>query len=152
MSFKPFAPETGACAQLASLAAKIAAQSPQISPRDFILALGEQAAGIRRGMWGGFDLLRGGRNLIFGGGFKPEFDDHSGGQVRHFTGIAVSSVRFGPRLTTWLSENIRRDPAGSPDGRLTLVAVDFSKKLLKGEVPVNAAGQWLQEKLCNSEH
>jgi hypothetical protein len=137
-----------ACQQLTALAEKIAGENPSLSPKEFILTLGEQAAGIRHGFRGLFDLLKGGTNLIPGGGFKPEYDDGSGGQVRHFVGIAVSSLRFGPKLTVWLSETVRRDPANTPDGRLTLVAVDFCQKLLKGELQVTTAGQWLRDHLC----
>ncbi|MBN9389718.1 MAG: hypothetical protein J0I20_16950 [Chloroflexi bacterium] len=140
-----------ACQQLADLAEKIAGESPSLSPKEFILTLGKQAAGIRHAFWGLFDLLKGGSNLIPGGGFKPEYDDGSGGQARHFVGIAVSNLRFGPKLTTWLSETVRRDPAHSPDGRLTLAAVDFSQKLLKGELAITAAGQWLRNQLCQPQ-
>jgi hypothetical protein len=140
--------EANACQRLAGLAGKITAQNPGLSPRDFILALGEQAAGIRRGPPGLLDLLKGGNNLLPGGGFQSEYDDGSGGQARHFIGIAVSSVTFGPKLTVWLSETVRRDPADSPDGRLTLAAIDFTRKLLNGELPTASAEQWLRDNLC----
>jgi hypothetical protein len=151
MSYIYSAEGTTACQQLTALAEKIAGENPALSPKEFILALGEQAAGIKGGFRGFFDLLKGGKNLLPGSGFKPEYDDSSGGQVRHFVGIAVSSLRFGPKLTVWLSETVRRDPADTPDGRLTLVAVDFSQKLLKGELPITAAGQWLRDNLCHSQ-
>lgn len=149
MSYTYSMGETSACQKLVELARKMASQNPGLSPKDFILTLGEQAAGIRRGPLRLLDLVKGGKNLLPGSGFKSEYDDGSGGQVRHFVGIAVSRITLGPKLTVWLSETVRRDPAGSPDGRLTLAAIDFSQKLLKGEIPITSAGQWLRENLCN---
>ena len=140
--------ESNACCKLADLADELARQ-PGISPREFICQLGEKAAGIRPGLWRYLDLLKGGANPLPGSGFRPEFDDGSGGQTRHFAGIAVSCLLFGPKLTVWISENIRRDPPTSPDGRLTLAATDFSQKLVKGQMPPGAAGQWIRDNLSN---
>jgi hypothetical protein len=137
-----------ACRDLAALADQIAARQDIRSPREFICCLGEQAAGIRPGLRRYFDLLKGGRTLLPGGGFQPQFDDNSGGQTRHFIGIAVSSLTFGPGLTVWLSENIRRDRADRPDGQLTLAAIQFTQKLLAGELLPTAAGDWICANLC----
>lgn len=152
MSHTNSADGASACQKLADLATSIATQNPTLTPKEFILTLGEQAAGIRRGPWGFLDLLRGGRNALPGGGFRPEFDDGSGGQVRHFGGIAVSCIWFGPKMTVWLSETVRRDAANSPDGRLTLAAVEFCHRLLEGELPIAAAGEWLRDHLCRPEN
>jgi hypothetical protein len=140
--------ELNACRNLAALADQLAVRPDIRSPREFIYCLGEQAAGIRQGPWRYFDLLKGGRTLLPGGGFRPQFDDNSGGQTRHFIGIAVSSLTFGPKLTVWLSENIRRDRADRPDGQLTLAAIQFTQKLLAGELLPTTAGEWICANLC----
>jgi hypothetical protein len=140
--------ETNACRDLAVLADQLAARQDIRTPGEFISCLGEQVAGIRPGFWRYFDLLKGGRNSLPGGGFRPQFDDNSGGQARHFAGIAVSCLVFGPKLTIWLSENIRRDRADQPDGQLTLAAVRFTRKLLEGELLPTAAGKWICDNLC----
>ena len=74
-------PETNACCKLAELAEEVAARN--VKPREFIYALGEKAAGIRPGLWRYFDLLKGGRTLMLGQGFRPELDDGSGGHKDH---------------------------------------------------------------------
>lgn len=142
------ATESNACCKLAGLADELARQ-PGITPKDFIYKLGEKAAGIRPGLWRYFDLFKGGANPLPGKGFKAEYDDGSGGQARHFAGIAVSCLTLGPKLTVWVSENLRLDQPNTPDGRLTLAAADFTQKLVKGELPPTQAGQWIRDNLSD---
>ncbi|HEX2913625.1 MAG TPA: hypothetical protein VH186_22670 [Chloroflexia bacterium] len=140
--------QNSACCKLADLADNLANSSTTLSPKDFITLMGERAAGIRPGLWRYFDLLRGGQDLIPGKGFRSEYNDGSEGQVRHFAGIAVSTITFGPKLTIWISENIRLDKASSPDGRLTIAAIGFTTRLLGGQIPVSAAGEYIRQNLC----
>jgi hypothetical protein len=142
------ASETNACCKLAELAEELAARQDIRTAQDFIFRLGERAAGIRPGFRSFFDLFLAGRNLLPGHGFRPEFEDGSDGQARHFAGVAVSSAILGPKLTIWLSEKIRLDPPDQPDGRLTLMAVSFSQKLVRGELLPQASGHWIRENLC----
>jgi len=135
-----------ACKRLAILAGNIAARDR--SAEQFLIDLGKQGAGIRSGRLALIDLARDGRNVILGRGFRPEFDDGTRGQVRHFVGVARASMFGGSTLTRWISENLRRDPAGSPDGRLADEAIAFSQTLLAGRLRVSAASAWIRQRLC----
>lgn len=117
-------------------------------PREFLLRLGTEAAGIRRGPAAVVDLARGGTNVIPGGGVKRRFDDETDGQIRHFAGIATAAARIGPRLARTLSITVLKDPPTSADGRLSDAAVDFARQLLSGELPVSDASAWIERTLC----
>ncbi|WP_193047939.1 hypothetical protein [Mycolicibacterium baixiangningiae] len=135
-----------ACARIVALAKRQGAQHSD--PRAFLMAFGRQGAGIRGGVLGVWDLARGGRDVLSGGGFNGEFDDGSGGQARHFCGIIVSACWFGRRLTRFVSVLIRRDRHDSADGRLSDAALDFVRLVRAGEVSVDAAHVWIAAQLC----
>ncbi|HEY6636359.1 MAG TPA: hypothetical protein VIZ61_01630 [Solirubrobacterales bacterium] len=140
-------PLTGtACERLAGLAANLAVRDR--TAEKFLTDLGQQAAGIRPGRLALVDLARDGRNIILGRGFKSEFDDGTRGQVRHFVGVARASMFGGPVLTRWISENLRRDPADSPDGRLADQGIDFAQALFAGRLQLRAASGWIRQRLC----
>jgi hypothetical protein len=140
-----FHPE--ACERLAELLEQLAGNNP--SPRRFIVALGRDGAGIRPGFIGVVDLLRGGKDIIVGRGFRRHYADATTGQVRHFAGTATATARFGPRLTRWLSEHVRNDPVASADGRLTDAGIDFARELLDRRLEVTEAAGWIRRNLCN---
>ncbi|HKH41452.1 MAG TPA: hypothetical protein VKA41_06310 [Solirubrobacterales bacterium] len=135
-----------ACQRLAGLAANLAARDR--TAEAFLTDLGQQGAGIRPGRFALIDLARDGRNMIQGRGFKPEFDDGTRGQVRHFAGAARASMFGGTALTRWISEQLRDDPADSPDGRLADEGIAFAQALLAGRLEPNAASGWIRERLC----
>jgi hypothetical protein len=140
-------PLTGsACQRLAGLAANLAAQDR--TAEQFLIDLGKQGAGIRANRFALLDLARDGRNIIVGRGFKPPFDDGTRGQVRHFVGVARASMFGGSTVTRWLSENLRNDPADSPDGRLADQGIDFAQSLLAGRLELNEASGWIRQRLC----
>ena len=56
----------------------------------------------------------------------------------------------GSALTRWISENLRRDPAGSPDGRLADEGIDFAQALLAGRLELSEASEWIRETLCKA--
>jgi hypothetical protein len=135
-----------ACQRLAGLAANLAARDR--TAERFLIDLGQQGAGIRPGRFALLDLARDGRNVIVGRGFKPEFDDGTRGQVRHFVGVARASMFGGSVVTRWISENLRGDPADSPDGRLGDEGIDFAQTLLAGRLELSAAPGWIRDRLC----
>ena len=137
-----------ACRRLAGLAANLAARDR--TAERFLTDLGQQGAGIRPGRFALLDLARDGRNVLVGRGFKPEYDDGTRGQVRHFVGVARASMFGGSVVTRWISENLRRDPANSPDGRLADQGIDFAQALLAGRLQLSAASGWIRARLCNS--
>lgn len=137
-----------ACQRLAGLAANIAARDR--SAERFLIDLGKQGAGIRTGRFALIDLANDGRNIILGRGFMPEFDDGTRGQVRHFVGVSRASMFGGSALTRWISENLRRDPADSPDGRLADEGIDFAQALLAGRLEPSEASAWIRDRLCRS--
>jgi hypothetical protein len=143
--------KSNACNALAALADEIASTSLDATPKSFILALGERAAGIDLGLEGYIDLMRGGENSLPGRGFRGEFDDSTDWQVRHFAGAAAATALFGADATRWLTANVLRDAPGTADGRLTEAAIEFSTLLLNGELPLEDASQWMLEKLCGEE-
>jgi hypothetical protein len=143
----PTEPLSGtACQRLAGLAANLAVRDR--STERFLIDLGQQGAGIRPGRLALVDLASDGHNIIFGRGFKAEFDDGTRGQVRHFVGVARASMFGGSVITRWISENLRRDPADSPDGRLADEGIDFAQSLLAGRLSLSAASGWIRERLC----
>ncbi len=99
-----------ACERLAGLADYLADTDDNVN--DFLLDLGQQAAGISKGRRALADLARGGRNRIPGKGFKQRFDDGSVGQVRHFVGYVRASMFGGTNVTRWISEHLRHDAPG----------------------------------------
>ena len=138
-----------ACAALAELAAREALACR--GPRDLVRRLGRTGAGIRPGALGVVDLARAGRDGLPGRGFRPELDDGTDGQVRHFCGIAAACDRFGPIATRWVSIHLRRDPPDAPDGRLTDLAIEFVALLHGGRLDVADAAGWLLRTLCEPD-
>ena len=134
------------CAELVSIVERLGRETTR--PRQFLLRLGTEAAGIRRGPLGFVDLARGGSNRLHGGGIRKPLDDRTGGQVRHFAGIATAAARVGPTPTRWLSILIGRDHPASADGRLTDLAVSFARQLLSGELPTTDAAGWVERNIC----
>src|SRR5688572_16956395 len=104
------------CKELADVSDRIVAADPEISPADYLRALGSLVAGIDPGIEGIVDLARGGSNQVSGRGFAPEFDDDSDGQARHFAGVAASVEVFGGRAAEFLAHTFVDDP-DTPDGR-----------------------------------
>ena len=136
-----------ACADLVDTAARIAAVSP--SPRTFLLQLGVEAGGVRRGPRWLLDAGRGGRNRLPGGGFRGHIDDGTAGQARHFAGIVAVATRIGPALTRWLSIHLGRDAPDTADGRLTDHALDFVRRTLDGRLSPSEAPAWIRMHLCD---
>jgi hypothetical protein len=135
-----------ACERLAGLAGQLAEADDSVN--EFLLDLGEDGAGISTGRRALADLARGGRNRIPGKGFKQRFDDGSIGQVRHFVGYARASMFGGTSVTRWISEHLRHDPAGSPDGRLGDEGIEFAQDLISGRLSLSDASAWLRGRLC----
>jgi hypothetical protein len=94
------------------------------------------------------DLARGGHNRILGNGFKRPYDDGTRGQVRHFVGFARATIYGGASPTRWISEHLRNDAAGSPDGRLGDEGIEFTQDLLQGKLELSSASEWLRTRLC----
>lgn len=134
------------CQRLAGLAGQLAAEDP--SPGEFLAALGREGAGIRQGSRGFADLLRGGHNRIPGRGFLKRYDDGTQGQVRHFVGISVATLYGRGNPARWISEHLRRDPEGTPDGQLTDRGIDFATGVLKGDLALDDASGWVLSHLC----
>jgi len=140
--------EPSACARLALTAERVGRLVPD-DARRFLVALGKEVAGVRRGPLALVDLAHGGRTKIAGTGFRPELSDGSRSQARHFVGVARSVTVLGPALTVWVSEHLRRDARTSADGRLSLLAVEFARELMSGRLPVDAAAGWIRSNLCD---
>lgn len=138
--------DADACSRLAALADELACS--HTAPRPFLVALGRQAAGVRTGPLGVIDLAVGGRNTLAGHGFRPHLDDGTGGQVRHFVGVARTVTLLGSTVARWLSEVVRRDPRGSADGELTELAQRFARQLLDGDLATSDAGDWIRRRVC----
>jgi hypothetical protein len=135
-----------ACERLAGLAGYLAATDDSVN--EFLLDLGQQAAGISKGRRALADLARGGRNRIPGRGFRRRFDDGSSGQVRHFVGYARATMFGGANATRWIGEHLRHDPASSPDGRLGEQGIEFAQALTAGRLELSDASAWLLMRLC----
>ncbi|GGF17484.1 hypothetical protein [Subtercola lobariae] len=137
-----------ACAALCELAGRLAVGADQARP--FLITFAHESAGIAPGPFWFVSAATGGRNLLPGRGFRPELDDGSRGQARHFGGIVASVAHLGPRATRSLSVHVRRDAPHSADGRLTDEAIEFATLVLAGELlPANASA-WLARRLCGS--
>lgn len=135
------------CRRMAGISARLA--ESELAPIAYLRALGLQVAGIRPPPRALGDLARGGRNRIPGRGFLERLDDGSAGQARHFAGIAVATTFFGGAdPTRWISENLRQDPAGSPDGLLTEEGILFATEVMRGDVEPEEAPGWLLDHLC----
>jgi hypothetical protein len=135
-----------ACSALGRIADEIAAGDP--SGHELLVELGYRVAGIPRDWRAWVALAAGGRSRIRGHGFRAELSDGTGGQARHFTGIARAVTLLGGRRTLWISEKVRRDADESPDGELTRLAVDFATALLDGSLPARESGDWIRSHLC----
>lgn len=136
-----------ACARLVALIERLSSETTE--PKQFLIRLGSEAAGIRTGPLGYVDLARGGKNRLPGGGVRAVLDDDTDGQIRHFVGIATAAARIGPRLTRWLSVVVGRDEPTSADGRLSDLAVTFARDLLAGTLPVTDAAAWVRRHVCS---
>jgi hypothetical protein len=138
-----------ACSRLCSLVAAIDEGAPtRWSMRRFLVEIGRAGAGVRLGPLWMLDAATGGRNVIRGRGFAPEYDDATRGQARHFAGIVAVAARVGPRAARWASIRIGGDRPDTADGRLTDAAVEFTRLLRSGELPRSEAAGWLRERLC----
>lgn len=137
-----------ACGALSVLSNLIAAHLTAEQPRMLIYRLAEQAAGIRPGLLGISDLIRGGSNHLPGAGLLSHYDDGTSGQVRHFCGIAAAAERVGGGVTLVLSERLLGDLPGTADDRLTRKAVEFTDLLLSGTLPMGEAGAWISTHIC----
>ncbi|MGD9710792.1 MAG: hypothetical protein AB7V46_01850 [Thermomicrobiales bacterium] len=138
-----------ACQEMADVSDRILVSDPDIAPADFLRALGRLVAGIDPGVEGILDLARGGENAVYGRGFRPEFDDGSRGQARHFAGTAASVAIVGGRVTGFVAHTFL-DPADTADGRLTTAAIDFATQILDETLPLSDASTWIVENLCVS--
>jgi hypothetical protein len=135
-----------ACERLAGLAGELAQSDEGVN--EFLLDLGQQAAGISKGRRALADLARGGRNRIPGKGFRRPFDDGSIGQVRHFVGYVRASMFGGTSVTRWIGERLRRDRPNSADGRLGDEGIEFEQDLITGRLELEDASDWLRSRLC----
>ena len=135
-----------ACERLAGLAGYLAATDDGVE--QFLLDLGQRAAGISKGRRALADLARGGRNRIPGRGFRGRYDDGSIGQVRHFVGYARASMFGGANVTRWISEHLRHDAPSSADGRLGERGIEFAQDLISGRLELSGASAWLRGRLC----
>jgi hypothetical protein len=139
-------PSSDACSALADRTDSLAASSPR--PRALIAALARDAAGIRSAPAGVLDLARGGRNRIRGRGFREAYDDGTRGQARHFAGVAGATLYLGGPLAHLLMRTLGGDASGSADDRLTRRAVEWSRLLRRGDLPVAEAGAWIRREIC----
>ena len=137
-----------ACTDLSVLVAEVAAEGH--SPRRFLVELGRRGAGVRLGPLWVLDAARGGRNPLEGAGFRPEFDDSTRGQPRHFVGVAATATRIGVPLTRFLAVNILGDPLDSADGRLSETAFEFVRAIRSGALPTTDAPDWIRDRLCGA--
>jgi hypothetical protein len=135
-----------ACVALGRIADEISAGDP--SGHELLVELGYRVAGIPRGWQAWVVLATGGRSRIRGHGFRAELSDGTGGQARHFAGVARAVTLLGDRATLWISARLRRDAEESPDGELTRLAVAFATALLDGGLPARDSGDWIRDHLC----
>jgi hypothetical protein len=139
-----------ACQRLAGLAGQLA--DADENANEFLLDLGKRAAGISRGERALVDLAQGGTNRIVGRGFRPEYDDGSSGQVRHFVGFARASMFGGVQPTRWISEHFRDDAPNSADGRLGDHGIEFAQDLIAGRLALSGTATWIRERLCSPSY
>jgi hypothetical protein len=139
-----------ACERLCSVTDEIAARAiaSGSSPRRFLVEVGRVAAGVRLGPFWVLDAARGGRNRLTGRGFAPEFDDSTRGQARHFAGIVAVAARIGPGPARWASVHVGRDRPDSADGRLTDAAIEFTRLVASGRLPLADTSVWIAQRLC----
>ncbi len=137
-----------ACQQMADLCAELLGVAPELSAREFLRSLGTLVAGIDLGIVGIGQLARGGSNGLTGAGFRAEYDDGSAGQARHFAGTAAAAALLGDKPAELLAHHVV-DPAESIDGRLSTAALEFARLLIDGELPLHAAGQWIEAHICD---
>ena len=138
---------TDACAGLADRVDALASSSP--APRALVRAVARDVAGIRGGLLGPVDLASGGRNRIRGRGFAARYDDDTRGQARHFAGVAGATLYLGGPVAHLLMRTAGRDRAGSADDRLTRRAIEWSRLLRRGRLPVADAGEWIRREICD---
>lgn len=136
-----------ACTALSDSIARLAERGH--SNRHFLKELG-RAAGVRRGLFWVTDAGTGGSNRLRGRGFEAHVDDDTDGQARHFAGIVAVSARIGARLTRWASVTIGRDAPDTADGRLTDLALEFSRLIRSGELAQGDAAAWVRSNLCSA--
>lgn len=141
-------PAITAAEGLAVLCELIVAADAALTPRDLVVRLGEQAAGITPGRAGWADLLRAGHNRLPGSGFAPAYDDGSLGQVRHFTGTAAASLRLG--RATRIASILTGDLPGSADLRLSDQAIAFAHALTAGTLAPRDTAAWIRTHLIAS--
>lgn len=141
-------PALSAAASLAQVCDLIAGAQPGLDGRGFLVALGQQAAGIAPGHAGWADLATGGRNTLPGDGFRPEFDDGTPKQVRHFAGTAAAALRMGSTTTRVLSR-LRGDVPGTADDLLTAAAIAFAHDLSHDALAPAEAGDWVRRRLVD---
>lgn len=139
-----------ACGALAVLASLIVDADPSVQPGSFLERLGEQVAGVRPGVRGLADFASGGRDHLRGAGFRDELDDRTGGQARHFAGVAAAAARFGSELTDVAGRFVLGDDNSTADGQLTRKALEFVRLLLSGELTPRAAADWIRSELCEA--
>ena len=136
-----------ACARLAESIARLAALGYRNAR--FLKELG-RVAGVRRGPLWLADAATGGRNRIRGRGFRPAVDDDSDGQARHFAGTVAVAARLGGPVTRWLTRYVLRDPPGSPDGRLSDEAIEFTRLVRSGALRQADAAGWVRDRICHA--
>lgn len=137
---------TDACSALADRVDALAAASPR--PRALLAAVAREVAGIRPWPLGLLDLASGGSNRIRGRGFAQPYDDGTRGQARHFAGVAGATLHLGGPLAHLLMRTAGGDHRGTADDRLTARAVEWSRLLRRGELPVAEAGDWIRREVC----
>lgn len=137
---------TDACTILADRVDSLAETNPR--PRALITALAAEAAGIRRPPLGVLDLLRGGADRLRGRGFRRPYDDGTRGQARHFAGVAAATLYLGGGLAHLFLRTAGGDRPGSADDRLTTRAIEWSRLVRSGELPVTDAGAWIRREIC----
>lgn len=137
------------CIELADICDQIVEANPNIEAAEFLTELGHRVAGIDPGVEGVVDLARGGTNKVWGVGFRPDFDDGSNGQARHFAGTAASVERFGANATEFVAHTFL-DQEDSADGRLSTKAIEFAQLLLNGDLEVASAGEWIRAEICDA--
>jgi hypothetical protein len=139
-----------ACQQMAELCGELLDVAPELTPREFLRALGALVAGIDLGVIGFKQLARGGANGLVGAGFRAEYDDDTAGQARHFAGTAAAAALVGEKAAELLAHHLV-DPSESIDGHLSTAALEFAHLLIDGELPLDRAGAWVEEHLCDPE-
>lgn len=137
-----------ACQHMADLCRELHAFAPDLSPREFLRVLAALVAGIDLGLKGFEQLARGGANGLVGAGFRPEYDDGSAGQARHFAGTAAGAALLGEKPAELLAHHVV-DPAESIDGHLSSAALEFARVLIDGELPLDRAGSWIESHICD---